>query len=620
VVATAGVYSILYGVEETIDLDFGATIEDVSLAINALTAIIALGGVVVTGEDMTSVAGMVVTFLPAADDADMFTIDTSALTSSITVANVETAKGDVGVTAEIQTLTPDAAAVSGSFTLAFGADTTAALDWDADTTAIQAALNGLASIIAVNDVVVSGSDFTSTGGLVITWLIGEGDMAAIVVDDALLAGSITVSIVESETGDDGGVADVALQISAVNPGIWNNRIAVITENAKDGSDPIPTDQYTFTVRVRWQDDDGNWSDVESWKVSRKHKIDGFGRNLYMEEVINGRSEYIRVADSAMADTVMPQENAIQVVLVGGSDGSAITLSEVVVGWAKFANPAEVDVRMLICGGETSPTVQLKMQEVAEARFDCVALLDMDYDASLVVADSVTWRNDTLSINSSYCVLDSPWPLKHDSYNDRMINMPPSGFRAQRIAYTDAIGHPWDAACGFTRGQLNVSSLKPVYTKGDRDTLSSNQINAFQDFGGEGNVIFHQLTMDKKASALQDLNVRRMLIQIEKSLSIALRRFIFEPNNDLTRFRVEAVITEYMDMLAGQGAFQQEGNDSGFHVVCDRTNNTAAKIDRNILAVDVFIKPVRVIYYVNLQVTITKTGTSFEELIARGVTF
>jgi len=506
------------------------------------------------------------------------------------------------------------------FDLGAGIAETSALGWDDDITAIGVALNLLPSILAIGGVVMGGDDMTTLTGMTVTFLPAADNVDPIVPDIVSLTGPTVIDVVESTEGDDGGVAEVVFQVTSVNPGVWNNRIAVFVEDTKDGTDPIPTDQYTFTIRVRWQDDDGNWSDVESFKVSRKHKIDGFGRNLFMEEVINGRSEYIRVSDSAMADTVMPQVTVAQVVLAGGSDGSAITSAEPVLGWDKFANPAEVDVRMLICGGETATAVQLKMQAIAEARFDCVALLDMDYDASLSVTDSVTWRNDTLSINSSYCVLDSPWPLKLDPYNDRLINMPPSGFRAQALAYTDAIGHPWDAAAGFTRGQLNVSSLKPIFTQAHRNTLSANQINAFQDFGGEGNVIWHQLTMDKKASALQDLNVRRLLIQVEKSLAIALRRFIFEPNNDLTRFRVEAIINEYMEMLAGQGAFQQEGDDQGFHVVCDRTNNTPAKIDRNILAVDVFIKPVRVIYYVNLQVTVTKTGTSFEELIARGVTF
>ena len=523
--------------------------------------------------------------------------------------------------AEVQTLTPDAVATAGTFTLTYGADTTTALDFDATTTDIQNALNLLASVIAIGGITITGTTFDGgTAGLTATFATDADDVSMLVINITSLTGPSTVDVVEAVAGDDGGVAEVAFQVMSVNPGAWGNRVAITIEDIKDGTDEIVTDQYTFHIIVSWQDDDGNWAQVEDFTVSRKHKIDGFGRNMYIEDRVNGMSAYIRVADSEMGDTALPKEQTASLVALGGSDGSAISSSELVTGWGQYSNPEEIDVRMLIGGGETAVEVQLKMQEVAETRFDCVALLDVPYAEAQSVSDSVDWRNDTQQINSSYTVLDAPWPKKYDPYNDRLIEMPPSGFRAQAIAYTDLVAYPWNAAAGFTRGQLNVNSITPVYNESDRDTLSSNQINMFQDFGGEGNVIWHQLTQQKKASALCDLNVRRLLIQIEKSLSIALRRFVHENNNALTRFRCEAMLVEYLELLASQGAFQQEAGDDGFHVVCDTTNNTAAKIDRNILAVDVFVKPARVIYYVNLQVVVTKTGTSFEELIARGVTF
>lgn len=424
----------------------------------------------------------------------------------------------------------------------------------------------------------------------------------------------------------GYLDDIVFQIMGANPGVWNNKIGVKIQNVKDGSDPIPTDQYTFEIVVYWQDDDGNWAQVEKWKVSRKDKVDGFGKQLYLEDKINGVSKYIVVADSAMTDTVLPKENekveGVQVRLdfLKGSDGSDVTDSELIAGWEEFSNPDVVDVRMLINGGETSKNVQQEMKEIAESRADCVALLDVPYNVVSSVTDTVNWRNNTQSFNSSYCVLDSPWPTIYDPYNDKLIKVPPSGYRAAQIAYTDYVGHPWDAAAGFNRGMLDVQDLVPIYSEGERDTLQQNQINPFQDFGGEGNVIWGQLTEQKKRSALSDLNVRRLLIVMEKSMAISLRTFVFEANSAITRFRIEALLNEYLDRLAAQGAFQQEGGDLGYHVVCDETNNTPATIDRNELHVDVFVKPARVAYYIQLQTIVTSTGASFEELIARGVMF
>jgi len=147
-----------------------------------------------------------------------------------------------------------------------------------------------------------------------------------------------------------------------------------------------------------------------------------------------------------------------------------------------------------------------------------------------------------------------------------------------------------------------------------------QINPLQIFSGSSPRIWGQKTLQKKGSATDRINVRRLLIVIEKSMAISLRQFVFEPNDEITRFRIEALLNSYLGDLSAQGAFQTEGEDQGFHVVCDGTNNTAVVIDDNELRVDVFVKPSRAAEYIHLQTIVTATGASFEELIARGVAF
>lgn len=419
----------------------------------------------------------------------------------------------------------------------------------------------------------------------------------------------------------GLTSDVLLQIIGADPGVWNNKIGVVIENIKTGSEEVVVDQYTFDIVVYYQNEDGDYEEVERWTVSRKDKVDGFGKDMYLEDKINGVSKYIMVLDNTgIANTVLPKAQATRLDLASGSDGSAPSDANYINGWDEFSNPADIDVRILINGGVTGVTVQQKMKTVAEGRMDCIAVLDMPWNSVQSVTDMTTYRNTTLNINSSYCAIYSAWVQIHDTYNDKLIYVPPSGYVAAQMVYNDDVADPWDAPAGFNRGQLDVIAPSYIFTEGERDTLYPQQINPIQMFRGEGTVIWGQKTMQKKSSALSSVNVRRLLIVIQKAMAISLRTFLFEPNDEVTRFRVKALLDEYLDKLSVQGAFQREGGDQGFHVVCDTTNNTPAIIDDNQLNIDVFIKPIRAAEYIKLQSVITTTGASFEELIARGVMF
>ena len=416
--------------------------------------------------------------------------------------------------------------------------------------------------------------------------------------------------------------EIAFQVFGANPGIWNDRISIKISNVKTGSDEVPTDQYTFEIDVFWRDANGNWLQVENWKVSRKHKVDGFGKQLYLEDKINGASKYILVADSALADTVLPRVQVDGLVFVGGSNGADISPAELINGWNEFMNPDKVDIRILIAGGETASSVVSNIREIAETRADCIACFDVPWNSMNNVSDMVAYRN-TININSSYCALYAGWCRIYDPYNDMLIDVPPSGHVAAQMAYNDYAGKPWTAPAGLNRGLLDVIAISGpigelIFSEGDRDTLYVAGVNPLQTWVGEGFAIWGQKTLHKEASALDRINVRRLLIVIEKSMAISLRPFTFEPNDATTRFRVEAMLNSYLGDLSAQGAFQIEGGDQGFNVVCDDSNNTGVVVDLNELKVDVFVKPSRAAEYIQLQTIVTSTGASFEELISRGV--
>ena len=402
-----------------------------------------------------------------------------------------------------------------------------------------------------------------------------------------------------------------IRIYGVNPGVWNNETGVRITN-------IDTANHEFDIEV-YSTRTGVEELVETWTVSRIKKVDGYGRQMYLEDRINKFSDYIKVLDNtAVAETTLPLEQLTTLMLAGGGDGVAVTDTQINAGWDKFANPEDIDVRILINAGYTSVAVQQKMRDIAEARRDCVAILDMPEAQLSSVTDMVTWRGTTQNFNSSYTALYSPWVRDYDAWNDTIVDLPPSGYVAAQYAFNDAVGEPWHAPMGFQRGLLNVLGVTNVFSKGERDTLYENQINPIQMFRGEGVPLWGQKLQLTRPSALDRLNVRRLLIIIEKSCAIFLRQFIGETNTPLLRMRVRASIEDFLDLLAARGAFQIEEGDRGFLVQCDEVNNPPAVIDRNELHCYVFIKPIRVVEFIKLGIIVTATGVQFEELLARGV--
>ena len=408
--------------------------------------------------------------------------------------------------------------------------------------------------------------------------------------------------------------DNLFQIYGADQGVWNNKLGIqISE--------VDVVNYTFRITVLQQDSDGNYQVVEGWTVSRKHQTDGYGNSMYLEDRINGFSSYITVADgdALYADTILPKVQSSTLALAQGSDGSVVGDSDIINGWNNnFSNPDDIDVRILIGAGQTSVNVQSAMKVIAESRKDCIAIFDVPYSATASTTATVTFRTVTQNFNSSYCALYAPWVKVYDPYNGKTVVIPPSGYVASQFAYNDFVTQPWYAPAGLNRGLMNVLSVTPVYSQGDRDTLYASGINPLQTFRGAGNAIWGQKTEQTKDSALNRINVRRLFITLEKAISISLRSFVFEPNSDVTRFRITAMVEQYLDVLSAQGAFQNELGDKGYKVVCDTTNNSPAVIDQNELHVDVFIKPSRSAEFIQLSVIATPTGVAFQELISRGV--
>lgn len=417
--------------------------------------------------------------------------------------------------------------------------------------------------------------------------------------------------------DDSNYPNALFYVTAKDPGVWNNTLGVRITNLNDTT-------KEFDIEVYKKDPQDVYSLVEKFTVSRRNQKDGFGRQQYLEDRINGVSSYISVADnSAVAETIMPKPQSETLAMAGGTDGSAVGESQLVDGWDRFSNPNDFRVSILINAGYTTTAVQSKMLAVADSRKYCVAILDVPYAQCSSVTSMVQWRNVTQNFNSNKCALYGPWLKTYDPYNDIQVSVAPSGFVAGQYAYNDYAAQPWYAPAGFNRGVLNVLGLdfgglesKLALTDSEIGTLYDAQINSIQAFSGDGYVVWGQKTQQTKPSATDRVNVRRLLNLLEESIEVYARYALFEPNNSRTRFRLWAQVTGYMDTLAAGGAFQDELGDRGYRVVCDTTNNTPVTIDANELHLDVYVKPSRAAEFIIIQSVVTTTGASFAELISR----
>ena len=443
--------------------------------------------------------------------------------------------------------------------------------------------------------------------------------------------------------DDSGLENQLISIFAKDPGIWGDKIRITVTEVKAGDSEFDdTDKYTFKINVWYTDEEGNTAKVETHHVSRQTKIDGFGRQLYLENRINGYSKYILVADNtAVANTVVPIASDSDTILGstiadGGSDGDAITASDIAgtpaenTGWYAFQSAEEITVRILIDSGYTVSQsaadvaiIHQAMAAVALLRLDCFCVFSVPMEEDGTIVDMLTYRATTLAgdaVNTSYAALYAAAVKINDSYNDVVISIPASGYVAAQIAYTDYSRDVWYAPAGYDTGTLNVLGADLVFNEGERDILYANQINPIQVFRGYGTVIWGQKTLQKKQSALSSINIRRMVSMVQTNIIQLLRSFVFELNNEITRFIVTSTIQDYMERLRAGGAFTTSPTDDGYLVICNEQNNTSEVIDSNEMHVDIFIKPVHAAEFIQLQTTITKTGVSFEELISRGVLF
>jgi len=340
---------------------------------------------------------------------------------------------------------------------------------------------------------------------------------------------------------------------------------------------------------------------------------------YYKNVINNQSKYIKWIDhpaqgtnwGGQSTTAFVELTAnVTTTLSGGVDGASVSAANVQAGYELFSNDELYDVSLIPMGPTTNIGVVNTVIGIAESRRDCIVFASPQYtdvvNTTNAATNVVNYRNQLTS--SSFAVLDSGWKYQYDRYNDKYRYVPLNGDIAGLAARTDYIADPWFSPAGYNRGVIkNVVKLAYSPSKTDRDNLYKAGINPVVTFPGQGTLLFGDKTLLSRPSAFDRINVRRLFIVLEKSISTASKFQLFEFNDPFTRAQFKNLVEPFLRDVQGRRGI------TDFRVVCDETNNTADIVDRNEFVADIYIKPARAINFIQLNFVATRTGVSFEEV-------
>jgi len=232
--------------------------------------------------------------------------------------------------------------------------------------------------------------------------------------------------------------------------------------------------------------------------------------------------------------------------------------------------------------------------------------------SLFILDLVPYGTQTLSAvttqansrNTSYAASYWPWVQMIDPATGKNVWVPASTVMAGVFAFNDTVAEPWFAPAGINRGGLQVIRAEQKLPQTSRDTLYTNKVNPIATFPGTGTVVYGQKTLQTQASALDRVNVRRLLIALKNYISQIANTLVFEQNSTATRNVFLSQVNPYLESV------QQKQGLYAFRVIMNETNNTADVIDRNELIGQIYIQPTRTAEFIYLDFNILPTGATF----------
>ena len=399
-------------------------------------------------------------------------------------------------------------------------------------------------------------------------------------------------------------------------------------------DPGTNTEYSFVFTL----DDLVGDNVESNALRKAHYMSGSRKAGKSYTALRGG--YTDLIRSGFTKFTSP--------MYGGFDGLDITQREpfgqhllsgknfknssaaysIKLGIDSVADPEVADINLLAVPGVREPLITDHMIGVAEDRGDALAVIDIqnggyqpatettDSFATRISSNDVNTAVDALkdrNLNTSYACTYFPWVKIEDTVNSRQVWVPPSVVALGTFASTERNHAVWFAPAGFTRGGLSEGSAGvPVIgvsqrlTSQDRDDLYENSINPIAQFPAEGIVIFGQKTLQATPSALDRINVRRLMIYVKKEISKAASTLIFDQNVQSTWNRFKGAVEPFLNTLKSRLGLDD------FKVVLDETTTTPDLQDRNVMYAKIFLKPTKALEFIAIDFIITNSGAAFED--------
>jgi hypothetical protein len=412
--------------------------------------------------------------------------------------------------------------------------------------------------------------------------------------------------------------DAKLQVSALNQGEWGNDISIsISDSYVTGAKQITVYQQVGNTLIQEESYDGLITDPNSTQ--------------FYESVINGTSQYI-VVDYLNTQSQQPKnttgDNPVvgtMEALLGGNDGAPPTdndiIGEVQQGFAtglwSFSDPDTIDIAMIAAPGYTSPAVIEAIFSIATERGDCLGVIHGPQ--GLNAQEIVDWHNaagaflpggstPSVLIAGANMALYWPWVQIFDAYNDQNVWIPPVGFALQAIAYNDNVGEAWYAPAGVNRGICpGALALEYRPTLGQREFIygpgNGNAVNPLVNLPLDGITIYGQRTMQRFPSALDRINVMRLIFYSKKVLSRAARVLVFEQNDEILWNQFSNIVSPYMANIQARRGVE------AYRVICDDTTNTAFRRNNNEMYGVILLIPTKAAEKIIIQFSINPSGAN-----------
>jgi len=286
--------------------------------------------------------------------------------------------------------------------------------------------------------------------------------------------------------------------------------------------------------------------------------------------------------------------------VGNSDYYAF-----LAGIETYSNPEAVDINVFATPGinwyDQSSLIEQSIDMCETDRADSIYIIGAP---NVDTSDEVTDMMDTIGLDTNYSATYWPWIQVRDNDNSTQLYIPPTGEVVRNIALTDNVSYPWFAVAGYSRGLVNAVKALKKLTLDERDELYKMRINPIATFSDTGPIIWGNKTLQVKESALDRINVRRLLLRTRKLVSAVAVRLLFEQNDDQVRNEFTRLVNPILEAIK---------KERGLYDFRMTVSNDPEDIDQNTLRGKIYIKPTRSLEYIDVEFIITPTGASFENI-------